>query len=86
MPNLVRYMSKTAMSSVASIFSEQVVGQFGTGIESLLGAFQTLEDATGGHSDGLNSALDNIKEPVESIGGILKEIEPVVDIIRKVLA
>jgi ABC-type transporter Mla subunit MlaD len=77
--------AQQAMTAVATTFAEQVVGQFGGSLESLLSAFSALEAATGGQSEGLNTALDAIAEPVEEIGNVLKQIEPVVEIIRKFL-
>ena len=74
-----------AVDAIGTTFAQQVVEQLGGGIEQLLGAFGSLRDATGGQESGLENALETIAGPVDEIGGILKDIQPVVDLIRRML-
>lgn len=74
-----------ATSAIGDTFAQQVVSQLGGGIEQLLGAFGALRDATGGQETGVENALETIAGPVDDIGKILKDIQPVVDLIRRML-
>ncbi len=74
-----------AVAAVSNTFAQQVVGQLGSGIQSLLGAFGSLGDATGDQTGGVESALQTIAAPVQDIGKILDDIQPVVDLIRRML-
>jgi methyl-accepting chemotaxis protein len=77
--------TQESVATVGNVFAEQVVKQLSGGIESLLGAFGSLNDVTGGQMDGVESALDTIAGPVQDIGKVLDDIRPIVDLIRRML-
>jgi ABC-type transporter Mla subunit MlaD len=74
-----------AVAAVGSTFAQEVVGRLGSGIESLLGAFDSLGGVAGEQTGGVHAALETIAGPVEDIGKILEDIQPVVDLIRRML-